>query len=83
METNTADMTEMSTASTEKLLNAPAKALDSWLKTVRNCIKAARRDGQTRYIGHTALGYFIETDEKVAAMNSIRFVATADAVYSA
>ena len=66
-------MTEMPAASVEKLLTS--KGGDSWIKTLRRGIQAARRDGRSYYIGATALAYYIEAQPQP---QGLRFVAHAD-----
>ena len=79
MDTHTTTRTaKMPASSVDRLLAAKPADLDAWTTTVRRGILAARRDGQTRYIGHTATGYFIETDGTVANLAALRFVAYGD-----
>lgn len=42
-----------------------AKGVDAWLRTVQKGIRAARRDGQTYFIGTTAMAYFIEAEQHI------------------
>jgi len=68
----------MPASSVARLLCAPAGHLDAWERTLQRGFAAARRDGATRYIGHTATSYFIETDRTVAELAALRFIAHGD-----
>ncbi len=55
-------MTDTFTTETKgNAADIPARA-DSWHKTIRNAWKGAQRDGRDRYVGATALSFFIVTE---------------------
>lgn len=45
-----------------RLMSAKSAHVDAWQKTIRNAIRAAQRDGVTRYVGFTNYIYTISTN---------------------
>lgn len=68
-----ATITQMPAESVARLL--ASKGGDAWVKTLRNGITAARREGQDRYIGSTCMRFYIESVEPT---QGLKFIAKAD-----
>ena len=45
--------------SVDKLLRTPKTQLDAFSQTIKNAVKAAVRDGKSKYVGFTSLTYWI------------------------
>jgi hypothetical protein len=76
------DMSSAATTATQMPAESVARLLastggDAWIKTLRNAVKGAKRDGQDRYVGFTHLTYFIEKGEPATTIG-LRFIAKAD-----
>lgn len=71
-----ATLVAMPAASIDALLRARAGDLDFHKRTIRNAIRAARRQGRTLYVGRTATGAYINAD--ASALPVVDVAALAD-----